>query len=202
MMVAASQIEQPMRMTEAEYLQFEENSDTKHEFVNGEIIAMTGASWKHGAICTNLSIAIGRQLINKDCMLFAGDLRLKVVSTVSYRYPDVMVICGEPEFVDKRVDTISNPILIIEVQSPSTELIDRNPKLREYRQLDTVQEYLLVTQNEARIERFLRQDTDSWLYTETVGLENNIALPSIGCVIALSDVYNKLTLDSDSEEST
>lgn len=142
------------------------------------------------------------QLLNKDCVGVLTNLRVKVVSTVSYRYPDVMVICGEPQFVDKRVDTISNPILIIEVLSPGTALIDRNEKLREYRQLNTVQEYLLVTQNEARIEKFLRRDADTWLYKETIGLENSLDLPSIACVLALADVYNKLTLDSETQEST
>jgi Uma2 family endonuclease len=200
-MVAASN-EKPVRMTEAEYLAFEEQSELKHEFVNGEILAMTGASWKHTVICTNLGIAIGRQIADKNCTAVLADMRLKVESTVSYRYPDMMVICGEPEFVNKRVDTISNPTVIIEVLSTATALIDRNEKLREYRQIDTVQEYLLVSQNEARIEKFVRQNKDVWIYTETIGLLKALDLPSIGCVLKLADVYNKISFDSTTQEET
>jgi Uma2 family endonuclease len=196
-MVAASDKEKPLRMTEAEYLQFEQDSDTKHEFVKGEIIAMTGASWNHSVICFNIGTTLNNQLAGKDCTVVGGDMRLKVTSKLSYRYPDVMVICGQPDFVDSRVDTISNPKVIIEVLSGATALIDRNEKLREYRQVETVEEYLLVSQNEARIERFMRTDTDTWIYTDTVGLEKTIDLPSIGCVLALADVDNKLTLDNN-----
>ena len=200
-MVAASN-EKPVRMTEAEYLAFEEQSEVKHEFANGKIYAMTGASWNHNVICANLSIAIGRQLIDKNCTIVPGDLRLKVTSTLSYRYPDIMVICGQPNFVDKRTDTISNPTVIIEVLSAATALIDRNEKLREYRQIETVQIYLLVSQNEARVEKFVRQDKDAWVYTETIVLEKSLDLLSIGCVLVLADVYNKVSFDSTTQEET
>lgn len=199
-MVAASHHEEPMRMTEIEYFEFEEKSETRHEFVNGKVYAMTGASRKHTVICMNLGTTLNNQLASKDCTPVANELRLKVAAKVSYRYPDVMVICGEPSFVNKRVDTIDNPTVIIEVLSSSTALIDYNEKLREYRQLETVQEYLLVSQNEARIEKYARYDADKWLYSETIGLENRIELPSIECVLALSDIYNKITFDSDSDE--
>jgi Uma2 family endonuclease len=198
-MVAASN-EKLVRMTEAEYLAFEEQSELKHEFVNGEILAMTGASWHHALICTNIGAAIGQQIINKD-LAAVLNFRLKVGSAV-YRYPDVMVVCGEPEFVNKRVDTISNPTVIIEVLSTATALIDRNEKLREYRQIDTVQEYLLVPQNEARIEKFVRQNKDVWIYTETIGLVKALDLPSIGCVLKLADVYKKISFDSNTKEET
>lgn len=183
--------------TEADYLAFEAASDIKHEFANGAIIAMTGASWKHNVICVNTSTTLNVQLATKDCRVTANDLRLKVLSKRSYRYPDVMVICGDPQFVDDRTDTISNPTVIIEVLSEKTALIDRNEKLDEYLQIEAVQEYVLISQAAAKIERYLRQESGDWLYSHATGLDSSLDLPSIDCVLALTDVYKKVTLESD-----
>lgn len=192
--------QEPLFMTEAEYLQFEENSETKHEFVNGKVYAMAGASWRHNVICLNTGTTINRQLVDKPCTAVSSDIRVRVDAKVSHRYPDVVVVCGEPEFVDNRVDTISNPTLIVEVLSPSTALIDLNEKLHEYIRLPSLQEYILITQHEARIERYLRQEaSEEWLYKQVSGLESHIYLPSIDCVLMLSDIYQKVTFESDHE---
>jgi Uma2 family endonuclease len=180
--------------TEAEYLAFEQTSDMKHEYVDGKIVAMTGASWNHNLICVNTSTSLNLQLTNRDCRVTSNDMRLKVVSKLSYRYPDVMVVCGAPQFAGGRTDTITNPILIVEVLSETTALIDRNEKLDEYLQIDSLQEYVLISQDEPKIERYLRQPSGDWLYTQVVGLQHSIDLPSIGCKLALSDVYKKVTL--------
>ena len=192
-------------LTEAQYLAYEDESDLRHEYANGQIIAMTGASWTHNLICVNTSTSLNVQLMNKNCRVTSGDLRLKVSSRRHYRYLDVMVICGEPQFVANRVDTISNPVVVIEVLSESTALTDRNDKLEEYLQVDSVQEYVLISQSEPRIERYLRQtagDTSGeasgdWLYSHASGLQNSIDLPSIGCTLALADVYNKVDLSAE-----
>lgn len=118
MVSAQFQQQNPLQMTEQEYLIFEEKSDTKHEFVNGNVYAMTGASWTHNVICLNTGATLNNQLKNKGCTAVVGDVRLKVESKVSHRYPDIMIVCGEPEFFDNRVDTINNPTLIIEILSP------------------------------------------------------------------------------------
>lgn len=149
----------PLYMTEQVYLTFEENSDTKHEFVNGRVYAMTGASWTHNVICLNVGTTLNTQIKNKGCTAVVGDVRLKVESKVSHRYPDVMVVCGEPEFVDNHVDMISNPTLVIEVLSPSTALIDLNDKLHEYLKLPSLKEYVIIAQHEARIERYLLHES-------------------------------------------
>lgn len=128
-MVAAQQ--EPLYMTEAEYLEFEEKSEIKHEYVNGKVYAMAGASLVHTVICHNTANALEEKIGDKPCLIVSRDLRLKVFSKVSFRYPDVMVICDEPQYVDNRVDTIANPIVVIEVLSPSTALVDRNEKLDE-----------------------------------------------------------------------
>lgn len=182
--------------TEAEYLAFEQDSAEKHEFADGKILAMTGASWTHNLICVNTSTTLNVQLANSDCRVTSNDLRLKVNSKHHYRYPDVMVICGAPEFVPKRNDTITNPKVVIEILSESTALIDRNDKLDEYIQIESVQAYVLISQSEAKVERYLRQATSKdWLYTQVTGLDSILELPSIDCTLTLADIYNKVTLE-------
>jgi len=188
------------RWTEAEYLEFERNSDIKHEFANGYIVAMTGASYNHNNIVMRTSINLGTQLAGKDCDVIANDQRLHVQVQGNYRYPDVMVVCGEPEFVAGRTDTIRNPIVIVEVLSKSTMMNDRNDKLREYLQLESLQEYVLISQYEPAIERYLRQESGDWVYTQVNGLENSVELPSIGCRLDLSEVYTRVRFDLEDEE--
>ena len=187
----------PTGMTEAEYLELECTSEIKYEYAGGEVFAMTGASWNHNIISVNTSTRLNIQLVNQDCGVTGSDLRLKVIAEGSYRYPDIMVICGEPQFVDDRVDTVSNPTVVIEVVSPSTALVDRNDKLNEYLQLDSLQEYILISQHEARVERYLRHQSD-WLYTQVAGLQNSLDLPSISCTLKLSDIYQKVSFAQDS----
>lgn len=197
MVSAQFQQQTPLRMTEQEYLVFEEKSDTKHEFVNGNVYAMTGASWTHNVICLNTGATLNNQLKNRDCTAVVGDVRLKVESKVSHRYPDIMIVCGEPKFVDNRVDTISNPALVIEVLSPSTALIDLNDKLHEYLKLASLKEYVIVAQHEARIERYLLHESGEWLYKQVAGLDNHIELPSIDCLLSLADVYSKVVFKEE-----
>jgi Uma2 family endonuclease len=194
-MVAVPQ--QPMRMTEAEYLAFEENSEIKHEFANGDVYAMTGGSARHSFITVNTSTTLNVQLADKDCRVASPDIRVKVRSAVSYRYPDVTVICGEIIFAEGRQDTILNPTVLLEVLSPSTALMDRNDKLAEYIQIPSLQEFVLISQHEPKIERFLRQESGEWLYKQVIGLEEQIELPSIGSVLELAKVYQKVTFDTE-----
>jgi Uma2 family endonuclease len=199
-MVAASKFEEPMRMTEAEYLAFEEKSEIKHEFVNGKVFAMTGAKWNHIAICANIGKLLNNQLDVNKCLAVSTELRLKVTAKKAYRYPDIMVVCGGPHFVDKRKDTIDNPIVIAEILSPSTAVIDRNDKFHEYLQLASLQEYLIVSQNEPQIERYLRQESGEWLYKQVTGMDAILELPSIECKLALEDVYVQVLFDEADTE--
>lgn len=185
-------------MTETEYLEFEDNTDLKHEYANGRIVAMTGGSLRHNIVTSNTSTTLNNQLKDKDCIVPSNDTRVKVDSErVSYRYPDVTVICGEPEFFDDLVDTITNPIVLIEVLSPSTEIDDRNDKLDEYLRLQSLQEYVLISQNQAKIERFLRHESGEWRYTKAQGIETSLHLESIKCDLVLSDIYLKVTFEDD-----
>lgn len=188
-------ISQPDSWTEAAYLAFEETSDIRHEFTDGVLVAMTGGSWNHNLICVNTSTTLNMQLADTDCRVTSNDMRLKVAARVSYRYPDVMVICGVPQFHTDRVDTITNPTVVIEVLSASTALTDRNDKLGEYLQIPSVREYGLISQHETKIERYLRQPSGNWLYTQVSDPTGSIDLPSLGCTLALADVYRKVTLE-------
>lgn len=184
-------------MTEAEYLAFERASDTKHEFLDGHVYAMTGASRVHNLICSYTTIHLGSQLQDQPCEIYPGDMRLKVEATGLYTYPDISVICGEAHLADGEFDTLLNPVLIIEVLSPSTERYDRGKKFHHYQQLPSLQEYILIAQDSPRLERFLRQDDNTWLLTNVTGLESSLPLASVDAALALAEVYQKVTFDAE-----
>jgi Uma2 family endonuclease len=186
-------------ISEEEYLEFEDSSEFRHEYANGQIFAMTGGSVTHSRIKTDATLSLGAQLAGSDCEVISGDLRVKVESRHSYRYPDVLVFCGGEDLVDDRTDTIRNPVLIVEVLSPSTQAIDRNEKFFEYRQIPSLQEYILISQDSPRVERFLRQESGEWLFVEVLGLDGVLDLPSIGCKLALADVYRRVTFEDEDE---
>jgi Uma2 family endonuclease len=189
-------------MTEAEYLEFERSSELKHEFLNGDVFAMTGASRIHNLITAKVITALTSQLRGRPCEVYASDMRLKVTATGLYTYPDVSVICGEPQLTDDRLDTITNPIVIVEVLSPSTESYDRGKKFQHYRELPSLREYLLISQDSPRIERYLRKDNGLWEFMDAKGLEASLPLPSIDCALMLADVYDQITFDIDEGQSS
>jgi Uma2 family endonuclease len=196
--MAASQPTQPepILMSEAEYLAFEEGNDIKHEYVDGSVYAMTGAAWNHNLINGNTQTALNSQLADQPCAVVSSDMRLKVDSkTVSFRYPDTMVICGEPDFADGRRDTVTNPTTILEVLSASTALTDHNTKLDEYIQIESVQHYVLISQHAAKVEVYTRQSQGEWLYTQVKGLDASIELRAIGCTLSLAKLYEKVRFE-------
>src|SRR5712691_1212035 len=153
-------------ITPAEYLALERKAEYKSEYLNGEVFAMTGASRKHNLIVTNILISLGQQLRGRPCEAYSSDMRVKVTTPGLYTYPDVVVVCGKPEFEDEEVDTLLNPTLLIEVLSTSTERYDRIAKTSYYRTLDSLTEHLLVAQHEVRIEQYVRQPRGEWLQLE------------------------------------
>jgi Uma2 family endonuclease len=188
-------------MTEAEYLAFERTSEIKHEYLDGQIYAMTGASQAHNQICFNVGGILYGQLSQKPCQGYPSDMRVKVQATGLYTYPDLSVVCGDSQLADGEFDTLLNPTLIIEVLSPSTESYDRGKKFQHYRQLESLQDYVLIAQDSPRIERFTRQTDDTWLLTDAVGMDAALDLPSIGCTLTLADVYQKVTFEADDPEA-
>jgi Uma2 family endonuclease len=178
-----------------EYLRLERQSEYKSEYVNGEIFAMTGASRKHNLVSGNIFGELREQLKGRECEVYASEMRVKVMATGLYTYPDVVVVCGEPKFEDRYVDTLLNPTLLVEVLSPSTERYDRIAKSSYYRTLDSLTEHLLVAQDEVRLEQHVKQTNGQWLLFEHTSLQLIVELPSISCTLALSDVYDKVALD-------
>jgi len=185
------------KFTAKDYLEFERNSETKHEFFNGEIFAMSGAKRNHNKITTNLSGLVWQHLKGKICENYSNDMRVFVPATGLYTYPDLVVVCGEPQFQDEVFDTLLNPVLLIEVLSETTESYDRGKKFQHYRSIESLQEYVLVSQNEPRIEKYVRHGDGFWLLSEAVGIESKIEFASIECEIELREVYDKIDFSSD-----
>lgn len=184
------------RYAPEEYLALERSSEAKHEYFNGEIFAMGGASPQHVLIVTNIVIELGTELKQGPCRVYSTDLRVKVNPTGLYTYPDVVVICDVPEFSDEQKDTLSNPVLIIEVLSDSTKDYDRGGKFEQYRTIGSFAEYLLVAQDRPHVEHYVRQSDGSWVLHETNRLEDTIQLTSVPCSLPLSEIYDKIDFSS------
>ncbi len=176
-------------LSEDEYLALEREGDTKHEYHGGQIVAMVGASFRHSAIVSGTQFTLFRQLRGGACQVHSNDVRVRVGTSGLYTYPDLLVVCGEPQFSDERADTLLNPAVIIEVLSPSTENYDRGGKFRHYQTIPSLREYLLIAQDAPLIEHFARQADGRWLYAAADGLDTTLALPTIGGTLALADVY-------------
>ncbi len=187
-------------LTPEEYLVAERAAmEQKHEYYKGEVFAMVGASFAHVTIVANLVASLHTELQGKPCQPFSTDLRVNVSRTGLYTYPDVGVVCRDPEFDDEHRDTLLNPKIIVAVLSSSTEAYDRGKKFAHYRAIESLAEYLLVTQDQSRIEQFIRQDSGDWLLHDATGLEKTIRLPSIECELKLADVYDRVEFP-DSEK--
>ena len=182
------------RVTPEQYLALERQAEHKSEYYDGEIFAMTGASLKHNRITLNIGSELNVQLKTRECQAFTSDQRVHVPAIGLYTYPDVVVVCGEPQFADEHVDTLLNPTLIVEVLSKSTEDYDRGSKFRHYRSIPSFAEYLLVTQDEYRVEHNVRQADGRWLLTEYHSLEDAIPLDSIHCSLPLKEIYAKVSM--------
>ena len=185
------------RLTPEQYLEIERAEEFRHEYYDGRMYAMSGASYPHVLITGNLNFALRTQLRTRPCVVGTSDFRVRVSPDGLYTYPDVVVLCGEPKFADNQADTLLNPVLLIEVLSPSTEAYDRGFKFAQYRKLETLREYALVSQSEPRVEVFGRRDDGHWMLSEFVGMEDSCRLESIDCRIALAGIYDKVTFSGE-----
>jgi Uma2 family endonuclease len=185
------------KMTVEEFLAFERSSDEKHEYYDGVIIAMSGAKRAHNTISTNITGLLWQQLKGKDCENFSSDMRVFVPKTRLYAYPDIVVVCGELQFLDDVPDTLTNPLVLIEILSDSTESYDRGKKFENYRAIDSLQEYVLVSQDRAAIDKYVKHGDGFWRLTDATGLGSAITLESIECTLNLADVYNKVRFPED-----
>jgi len=179
-------------LTPEQYLEIERKAEYKSEYYNGEMFSMAGASLTHNRLSTATVGELRQQLRHGPCEVFGSDMRVAVSATGLYCYPDASVCCGGPQLLDGQRDTLLNPTLIVEVLSPSTEAYDRGDKFRHYKSIDTFQEYLLIASERADVELRTRQPDGRWLLTSADRLEDIVELQSIGCRLALADLYEKV----------
>lgn len=188
-----SALPQQKLFTPEEYLALEEIAEYRSEYEDGEIIAMAGGTISHARMISNISRVIGNKL-SGDCESLASNMRVWAESYRKFYYPDVIVLCGEPIFYSNREDTITNPTLIFEVLSKSTEAIDCGEKFSVYQTLESLQEYVLVSQDKPKIEKFIRQNDESWKYQATIGLKSKISFESVGIELTFEEIYQRVKL--------
>lgn len=194
------------RLTPEEYIAFERKAlpngeIVRYEYINGELIGMSGASREHNLITGNIFGELRTLLRGSRCETYANDMRVSTPTTTSYFYPDVVVVCDEPRFEDDVFDILLNPIILVEVLSPSTETYDRREKFAHYRQLASLQEYVLVAQDKVLVEHYHRQEKqmatpttqENWIYTDFQDIEASLVLTSIHCELPLQEIYERVT---------
>ncbi len=194
------------RLTPEEYITFERKAlpdaeIIRHEYINGELIAMSGVSRAHNLITGNISGELRTLLRGSECETYANEMRVSTPTTTSYFYPDVVVVCEKPRFEDDVFGTLLNPIILVEVLSPSTQVYDRREKFAHYRQLASLQEYVLVFQDKVLVEHYRRQEKlgtapvtgKDWLFTDFETLEEILPLTSIQCELPLQEIYERVT---------
>ena len=184
-------------LSEEDYLVYERASTIRHEYYRGRIYAMTGAKEPHNLIAGNTIATLHSQLRRKPCRVYPSDMRIKVLRTGLNTYPDVVIVCGQPQFTDAIHDTLTNPTIIVEILSTSTECYDRGLKFENYRAIETLRDYLLIAQDHYHVEHYARQVSGQWLLTEATQLEDAIDLQSIECTLRLEDVYEKVEIERD-----
>lgn len=178
--------------TVEEYLAFEREAETKHEYISGLIVAMAGASRAHNLITGNVAGEFRNQLKGQPCETYSNDMRVRTTLT-DYTYPDVVVVCGEPRFEDNEFDTLLNPTVVVEVLSKSTARRDRVEKLADYRGMPSLKEFILIAQDKVHVEHYVRRPDGKWAITDLNQPEVKLTLTSINCELRITDVYDRVS---------
>jgi Uma2 family endonuclease len=184
--------EQVRQMTVAEYLAFEEDSDIKNEYIDGEIYPMTGGTLHHSAITVNLILALGIRLEGADCRVLSSDMRVRVAPT-RFVYPDLSVVCGEPQ-TEYNALTLLNPTLVVEVTSPSSIEYDRAMKREYYEAIESLEVYLVIDQHRVFVELFTRTEL-GWHLQYFSNLDDVAPLEALGCSLPMAEVYRGITIE-------
>jgi Uma2 family endonuclease len=190
------------KLTEAEYLAIERTAEFRSDFCFGELRHVPWSSREHNAIKANLIVEIGGQLRGSSSRTFSTSQRVKIQATGLYNYPEIIIVCGKAEYDSVDRDSLVNPDAIIEVLSPSTETYDRGAKFRQYQQLASVKEYVLISQDEPVCERFVRQTDGTWVLTIVTGLAGELAFATVPIQIPLADIYNGVEFPEKSGPAT
>lgn len=176
----------PRPISPEDYLAFERRAEFKSEYIDGVVVAMSGASMNHNRIVRNILLALAPDLLPRGCDIVGSDLRVR--AEASYFYPDAVIVCGEPEFTDADVDTLTNPTVLFEVLSPSTERRDRTVKSAAYRRLPSLQAFVLIDQEQPFVE-CVRRHGPFWVYESYDRLEDVLPLDAVGCRLPLAEIY-------------
>ena len=187
---------QKTHYTPEQYLEMDRKAEYRSEYVNGELLAMAGASREHNLIVTNLVREVSGLLRGRPCETYSNDMRVRV-SPARYTYPDMVVACDGPEFEDSSQDILLNPVVLMEVLSPTTEKDDRSWKFAHYRHLATLTDYVMLSQYQPLVEHYTRNSDDKWVLTDLRGLSSVLRLPSIGCELPLSSIYERVEFAPD-----
>lgn len=184
--------------TPEQYLEMEEDAEYKSEYISGEILAMAGATPRHVTINNNIASELHSRFKGRPCNAYANDLRVTVVATGLRTYPDVVAVCGEPQFHPDDKNSLTNPTALIEVLSPKTETFDRGEKFAHFRRLESLQDYVLVSQDRMRVEHYARQPDGRWIFAELSEPSHRLDLMSVDCQIPLSEIYDKIRFEEQS----
>jgi Uma2 family endonuclease len=174
-----------------EYLELERISELKHEYISGEIVAMAGATRAHNLITGNSAQRLRNQLEGTPCETYSNDMRVRTTPS-DYTYPDVVVVCDEPQFEDVELDTLLNPTVVIEVLSKTSEARDRGEKFSDYRAIESVRDIVFVSQHKPRVEHYVRLANDEWTLHDVTDPAGEIKLSSIGCTLTLAEIYERV----------
>lgn len=186
------------RYTLEEYFELERTSEERFEYWRGEVFCMSGGSRTHDRILVNFIVHLSSKLSSRKCRVFSSDMRIKVPSAPPYRYADLSALCGEPKFEEiGGVDALTNPALVVEILSPSTEAYDRGDKFTRYKSIASFGEYLLVAQHRPHVTQFFRQADGSWAYNEFNDLASTVKLASLDCDMSLSEIYGGISFDAE-----
>ncbi|HEX8316003.1 MAG TPA: Uma2 family endonuclease [Flavisolibacter sp.] len=187
-----SAIPAPKYISIKEYLAAEETSDVKHEYYKGEVFAMAGRSIAHNRIVRNVLTALDNFLQDKGCEVFPSDLKVYNEANTLFTYPDISIVCGEAERWNHRNDTITNPVVLIEILSKSTQGYDRGQKFHLYRSIPSVKEYILISSFETLVERYTKQAAGFWNFRETANPEDLFQIESIGFPCPVKELYRNV----------
>jgi Uma2 family endonuclease len=185
------------QLTPEQYLEIERKSEFRSEYYNGEMFAMPGSSEEHNVLIGNLFTILRPQLRSRNCRVYFAEMRVRVGATGLYTYPDLAAVCGERKFADADVDTLLNPTLIAEVLSPSTEAYDRGRKFEQYRQIESLREYILVAQDRIHVDLYTKRDDGLWLLASVSRLEDTLQLSCAAANVSLSELYADIDLLRD-----
>jgi len=179
------------RYSPTDYLSLARASEVKHEFFDGEMFLMAGGTKEHSQVAANVIRALGNALAGSPCCVLTSDMKIKL-PTGLYTYPDSSVVCDQPQYQDDRKDVLLNPLLVVEVLSPTTEAYDRGQKFRHYQTCPSLREYVLIAQDRSAVDHYLRQPSGQWLLTTFESLDATMPLPTLGVALRMNEIYAKV----------